>query len=145
MQPERVDIINRLKLLNYEHLEKYIFEYCYHEAIRREIILDWNGIFSDWYYINSERIITNLKLFPEKFSSINPCDIMKIKDHEFNEDFNKYKVKVIVHERIINTDYTCHKCKNIGVYIEKKQKRSLDEGKTNVFECSNCKYTWCEN
>ncbi len=145
MQEERILMKNILDEVGYGDLETHIFKYCYDEAIKREIILDWDGLFKDWYFINVHRIVSNIKLFPEVFKNLKYEEIMQKKDSDFNVEYKKYNIEVKRRQREINTDYTCKKCKNIGVYVDKIQKRSLDEGKTNVFECSKCHYTWYEN
>lgn len=143
MEPERIKVLSRLA--GYENFEPVIFKYCYHAAEKKGIELDWNGLFANYYLFQAERIIKNIELFPKFFQTVEAEHIMDYKDSDINPELQKYNINVESKQRAINLDYTCGKCKNIGVYIEKKQLRSLDEGKTTVFTCAKCYNTWREN
>lgn len=145
MIQEREIIKTKLKSLGYEHFEPFIFEHCYYTAEKKGIELDWNKLFANWYQVQCDRIIKNIELFPEFFKKAEPEKIMQYKDVDFNPEYSKYIVSVTSKQRAINLDFTCGKCKNIGVYVEKKQLRSLDEGKTSVFTCAKCYNVWREN
>ncbi len=145
MEPKRIFIKEELAKLGYPEYEKYIFKHSYLEAEKKRIELDWNGLFLNWYYAQAFRIINNIKKFPEVFMSLNPEELMELKDTDINEELQKYQHNIKKKQKAINMDYTCQKCKNQGVYIEKKQLRSLDEGKTSIFTCVKCQFNWREN
>ena len=138
MEPERIKIKEELKKLGYEHFEEEIFVFCYYDAIKRQINLDWDSNFANWYIVQSMRIIENIKLFPEFFKNINSENLMEYRDVDINDKLKKYIVTTEERKFKINYEHVCGKCKNVGVYVDKVQKRSLDEGTTSYYTCSKC-------
>lgn len=145
MEPERLEIVKELKKLGYEKFEPYIYKYCYLSAEYKKISLDWNGVFAEYYRVQAERIIENIKLYPEVFIDLSPDLLMTMRDCDFNRDLLKYTAEVEKIEKKINYDYTCGRCKSAGVTITRMLLRSLDEGKSSVFQCVKCDNKWVEN
>ena len=153
--PEREKIKKELSVYKLEHLEPYILKYAYITAEQKKIPLDWNGLFTVWYFSLARRLLRNIELNPGFFEKYaDPMgtynDLMYRKDIEMSQnenliEYHKSLKDLTLRQKTACYDYTCGKCKQNGVYIEKKQIRSLDEGKTSVFTCIHCFHIWREN
>ena len=60
--PEREKIKKELSVYKLEHLEPYILKYAYITAEQKKIPLDWNGLFTVWYFSLARRLLRNIEL-----------------------------------------------------------------------------------
>ncbi len=147
-----------LNLPNLIKLEPAILKNAYVRAEQKNIALDWNGLFTNWYFACANRIIANITNNPEYFKNLidnisEPqvwTHIAELKDIEMSKDMELLKVyenrkNIMQKTRQASMDHVCRKCKQPGIYISKQQTKSLDEGHTMVFTCSHCFFIWREN
>jgi len=89
-----------------------------------------------WVKFNLKCVETDLKIhLPwEKFYD----GKNKFFESEVFSHFKRKTVDVDIEEGMEK----CPKCSSFKVLVGQVQKRSADEGMTNIFECSECKYNW---
>ena len=103
------------------------------ENVYKEMVYDLAGI-----------IITDFNTFLIDLNN----DNMGFESRIFVEEISKYdnEIKQTVYKKKVNAGpIICNKCKSRRVETRQDQKRSGDEGATNIYTCSNCNNEWMVN
>ena len=139
-----------------KNLEKGIYNYCIHDAGKKNIVKKWDNEYFIHIYmdrlrsvylnmnsnylielVNTQKIkiheiafMTHQDMFPEKWKHL--LDDKKIRDE------NKYTPKI----EASTDNFTCWKCKSKKCTYYQLQTRSADEPMTTFVTCLSCGQRW---